>query len=153
MTLYLIGSLENPKIPELGNVLREAGYDVFEDWHAGGPEADREWMRYEMQRGRTYKQALAGYHAHHVFNFDLHHLDRADAGILVYPAGKSAHLELGYMIGRGKPGYILIQDEPAKWDVMVLFATKVCFNLQELIDALNVNGPGLRTTDHAPWNS
>ena len=150
-TLYLIGSLRNPRIVELGNVLREAGYDTFEDWHAGGPQADDEWMRYEKQRGRTYKQALAGYHAAHVFEFDLHHLNRADAAVLVTPAGKSAHLELGYVIGRGKPGYILIEEEVDRWDVMTLFATKVCFNLQELIDALG--GPSRRTVDHAPWNA
>jgi len=155
MILYLIGSLRNPRIVEYGNALREAGYDCFEDWHAGGPEADNEWQRYETQRGRTYKQALAGYHAAHVFEYDLHHLNRADAGVLIAPAGKSAHLELGYIIGCGKPGYMLFDQDPERWDVMALFATTVCFSVQELIDALRGagSGAGRRTVDHAPWNS
>ncbi len=155
MTLYLIGSLRNPRIVEIGNTLREAGYDVFCDWHAGGPQADDEWMRYEKQRGHTYKQALAGYHAAHVFEFDLRHLNRADAAALIAPAGRSAHLELGYIIGQGKPGYMLLEEEPERWDVMALFATQVCFTLQELIDALAryEQGPSRRTVSHAPWNS
>ena len=166
MVVYLIGSLRNPKIVEIGNVLREAGYDCFEDWHAGGPEADDEWQRYETQRGRSYKQALAGYHAAHIFHYDLHHLDRADVGVLIAPAGKSAHLELGYLIGHGKPGYMLFEQDPERWDVMALFATQVCFSLQELIEALRTyesgasrrtvdqpDTPERRTVDHAGWDS
>jgi nucleoside 2-deoxyribosyltransferase len=48
------------------------------------------------------------------------------------PAGKSAHLELGYMIGRGKPCFVLFDEEPERWDVMYQFATAVCFSYEEL---------------------
>ena len=152
MIIYLIGSLRNPKIVESANVLREAGHEVFEDWHAGGPEADDEWMRYERERGRTYQQALAGYHAQHVFDFDKYHLDRADAGVLILPAGKSAHLELGYLIGRGKPGFVYMPEEPDRYDVMYLFCTKICFSLQELIDSLTWM-QRQRATNLRPGNS
>jgi len=135
-TVYLIGSLRNPAILELGNQLREEGFEVFNDWIAAGPEADDYWQKYEQNRGRTYSEALAGYAAQHVYHFDKFHLDRCDAGVLVLPAGKSGHLEFGYMIGKGKPGFILLDKEPERFDVMYNFATAVCSNQEELVKGL-----------------
>jgi hypothetical protein len=158
-TIYVIGSLRNPCITEVGNALRGAGYDTFEDWHAGGKEADDEWQRYERERGRTYKEALRGYHALNVFNFDLYHLNRSHAAVLVMPAGRSAHLELGYIIGQGKPGYVLFDQEPERFDVMYNFATDVCFSIEELMGALkgydqksDVIQRQVREYRDAPWN-
>jgi nucleoside 2-deoxyribosyltransferase len=48
------------------------------------------------------------------------------------PAGKSGHLELGYMVGCGKPGYILFDKEPERLDQMVQFATDIFFDAKEL---------------------
>jgi hypothetical protein len=137
MKLYLIGSLRNPKIPELGKKIRALGYDVFDDWHGAGKIADESWQEYEQIRGRTYQQALDGYAAWQIFNFDKKHLDASDLGVLVHPAGKSGHLEFGYLIGRGKPGYILFDQEPERWDVMARFATHVCFSEEELCKYLS----------------
>lgn len=153
MNLYLIGSLRQQHVPDVGNALRQAGHEVYDDWFAGGREADDEWMRYEKRRGRSFQEALEGWAAKQVFTWDYEHLQRADAGVLVLPAGRSAHLELGWMIGRGKPGYILLDKEPDRFDVMYRFATRVCVNLEELIMTLHDNGPGRRTVDAAPWNA
>lgn len=135
--IYLIGSLRNPEIPELGNSLRLCGFDVFDDWFAGGKIADDEWQAYENARGHSYKEALGGYAARHVFEFDKHHLDRADIGVLVLPAGKSGHLELGYMAGQGKPTFVLFDKIPERYDVMYQFATAVTFDVYELQKALS----------------
>lgn len=41
MKVYVIGSLRNPRIPEIANELREKlGCEVFDDWHAAGPHGD-----------------------------------------------------------------------------------------------------------------
>lgn len=133
--IYLIGSLRNPKVPEIANALRGSGFEVFDDWYAAGPEADDKWRDYEIGRGHSYVEALAGYAAKHVFSFDLEHLNRSKAVVLVLPAGKSGHLELGYGIGRGKAGYILL-DTPDRWDVMYKFATRVTDDLGEIIDEI-----------------
>jgi nucleoside 2-deoxyribosyltransferase len=90
-------------------------------------------MAYERMRGRTYVEALDGWHAKHVFDFDKRHLDRATAGVLVSPAGKSAHLELGYLLGKGKPGFIFFTEEPERWDIMTQFATGLHTNVDALI--------------------
>ena len=136
MVIYLIGSLRNPEIPVIGNYLRSLGLEVFDDWFAAGPIADDSWQEYETGRGHSYKEALKGYAAKHVFDFDLHHLNRADTGVLVMPAGKSGHLELGYLRGQGKPVYILFDKETERYDQMYQFAEEVFFNKEELGRAL-----------------
>jgi nucleoside 2-deoxyribosyltransferase len=136
--IYLIGSLRNPAIPMIAACLRELGFEVFDDWFAAGPEADDYWQKYEQERGHTYAQALAGFAANHVYHFDKHHLDTCDIAILALPAGKSGHLELGYAIGSGKAGYILLDESKPveRWDVMYLFAKEVHHTLDTLLAAL-----------------
>lgn len=137
-SVYLIGSLRNSKIPRLASRLeQQLGIEVFDSWFSPGPEADSYWRKYEKLRGRSYKQALNSYAAKHVFEFDKFNIDRCDAGLLIMPAGRSGHLELGYMLGQGKPGYILFDKEPSRWDVMVQFATAVFFNEKELYHTLS----------------
>ena len=142
MNVYLIGSLRNPQIPYIANELRGVGYDVFDDWFAPGPEADDFWQKYETARGHSYKEALNGYAANHIFNFDLHHLQKADIAVLVLPTGKSGHLEFGWMVGKGKPGFVLFgAGEPERWDVMYQFANDICFTTETLIDTLTAKHP------------
>jgi nucleoside 2-deoxyribosyltransferase len=136
-SIYIIGSLRNPEVVKLGNALRKLGLDAFEDWAAPGKNTDDCWKAYEKKRGRTYGQALKGYAATHVFEFDKHHLDRTDAAVLLMPAGRSGHLELGYTIGRGKPGFILFPKEPtSRWDVMLQFATQIFFSQNDFLNTL-----------------
>jgi len=130
--IYIIGSLRNEKIPHIAKQLRELGFDVFDDWFSPGPEADEFWRKYEQVRGSTYKQALSNWAGKHVFEFDKFHIDRSQIGVLIMPAGKSGHLELGYMIGQGKPGFIFFEEEPERWDVMHQFATEICVTMDEL---------------------
>ena len=135
-SIYLIGSLRNPEIPKLGNRLRSIGWEAFDDWYGAGNEADDKWQQYEDLRGRSYKEALHGYAARHVFAFDQFHLNRVDAACLVLPAGKSGHLELGYAAGLGKRTYILFDTIPERYDVMYNFATDVFFSQDEFLEAI-----------------
>ena len=140
--IYLIGSLRNEKIPHLAKELRETlKTEVFDDWFSPGPEADDFWRKYEKVRGSTYKEALSNWAGKHVFEFDKFHIDRLGIGVMAMPAGKSGHLELGYMLGQGKRGYIFFDKEPERWDVMYQFATGIFFSKEELIEKLlNVIG-------------
>lgn len=135
--IYLIGSLRNPEIPLLAQYLRQLGYNIFDDWYAAGPEADDIWKTYEIQRGRDYPQALKSHHADEVFGFDKKHLDRSQGCILVLPAGKSCHLEFGYMIGKGRWGIILL-DSPDRWDIMYRFATGIVYTREELVNSIEM---------------
>lgn len=135
--IYLIGSLRNTMVPEVAARLRDKGFDVFDDWYAAGEIADDSWRDYEKARGRTYVEALKCPAAKHVFEFDLKWLKASNAAVLVLPAGKSSHLELGWMLGQGKRGFVLL-DSPDRWDVMYQFATGVCSSVDELIVALEM---------------
>lgn len=135
--LYIIGSLKNPRVQVVANALRCAGIDAWDDWASVGPDCDDEWQRYERARGRSYEAALAGAHAQNVFRFDLEHLTRASAVLLVLPAGKSAHLELGWCIGRGTPAYILLEEDyTGRLDVMYAFANGVFHGVDTLVARL-----------------
>ena len=132
-SLYLIGSLRNPQIADIANAIEdETDVEIFASWAAAGPEADDYWKEYEQKRGKSYLEALDGFAAKHVFEFDKYHLDRTDGAILVLPAGRSGHLELGYSLGSGKRGYVLL-DDPDRWDVMYQFADGVYNTVEALI--------------------
>ena len=131
--VYLVGSLRNPEVTKIAKRLREYGLEVFDDWMAAGPEADDYWMKYEQQRGHSLAEAIKGHAAQHVFHFDKRHLEAADAVVLVLPAGRSGHLELGWALGRGKRCYILLDREPERFDVMYAFADGVYTDLKALM--------------------
>lgn len=136
--IYLFGSLANPRILDLTKQLREAGHEVFSEWFASGEGADERWKDYFKQLGYSYQETLRSDFVDTAFNFDLEHMRRADVGVLVMPAGRSGHLELGWMLGQGKRGYILFPDgEPERPDLMVKLATKVLFSIEELLNELD----------------
>lgn len=136
MKVYVISSLSNSRVQEVSAAIRKQGHEVFDDWLAAGPEADDYWKTYEEARGHTFIQALSGHAARHVFEYDFHHLAEADIVVLVAPAGKSAFLELGWALGAGRTGYILLEEESERWDVMFKFADGVFDNLEDLLAKL-----------------
>ncbi len=116
--------------------LRWLGFDVFDDWFAAGEKADDAWQAYEQGRGHTFEEALRGYAAQHVFEFDHHHLLESDIGVLLLPAGKSGHIEAGFLAGQGKPVYVLLPEEPDRFDVMYAFFENVFCEREDLLIAL-----------------
>jgi len=138
--IYFIGSLRNEKVPFLAKKLRKIGVkEVFDDWFSPGPHADDFWRNYEKTRGSTYSQALNGWAGKHIFEFDSFHIERSTTGVLYMPCGKSGHTELGVMIGRGKKGYVLFDEEPKRWDVMYQYADGIFFNFDDLKEELIKN--------------
>lgn len=133
--------MRNEHVPNVANTLRDrTDWQVFDDWHCVGPEADDYWQQYERDRGRHYREALYGPHATNVFNFDKAWLEKADAVCLIAPAGKSAHLELGWSAGQGKRTYVLFDEEPPRFDIMYQFCTNIFFDVEELIKELSKDG-------------
>lgn len=134
--VYLAGSLRNPAIPGIAKAIAR-GIDspkVFCDWYAAGPEADDHWKAFYEGMHYTYVEALKEPASVNTFEFDKRHIDQSRVMVLALPAGKSGHLELGYFIGKGKPGYILLDSDEDRWDVMYQFATGVTADRDELND-------------------
>ena len=133
--IYVAGSLRNPKMPEVRDFLQKhiPEHRIFMDWYAAGPEADDHWKTYYQDLGMTYKEALAAPASVNVYNFDKRHIDMSEFMVLVLPAGKSGHMELGYQIGRGKHGIILLEEGVDRWDVMYQFADLVTYDPDEVV--------------------
>lgn len=142
--IYVAGSLRNPKIPGIARDLAKAtGHRVFSDWFAAGPEADDHWKYYyeamapkDMSAAEKYKWALEQPASINTFNFDERHIKSSDLMVLVLPAGKSGHLELGWFLGQNRPGIILLDDTDVRWDVMYQYATGVVTNFDELVESV-----------------
>lgn len=62
-------------------------------------------------------------------------LDEADVLVLVEPAGRSAHMEAGYAVGRGKPVVVWLigGNRP---ELSLQMAAALCATLDEVLDAL-----------------
>jgi len=146
--IYLIGALKNQRIPDVGNLLRAANYDVMDEWFTPGEFADSNWQEYSRRRGLTFVEALRGRAATNIFLFDRSYLDISDIVVLVMPAGKSAMLELGYAKGRGKKTVIFLDGaDPDRYDIMPNFADAVCLNEEELLAVLTKFSPERRGND------
>lgn len=144
MKIYLGGSLQNEKIKTIANDLRSSlsyGTVVFDDWMAAHPEADEKWREYSLQRGMSYEDAIRSNAGQNVFTMDMLHLIGSDVFVLILPAGKSAHLEAGFMAGLrtagfGKRMYILSDGPEPRYDVMYAFADAVFRNGDDLTHRL-----------------
>ena len=135
--IYIIGALKNAEITSIAAELRPK-YDVFDQWITPGPDADQYLFEYAKKRGWNYKEALTCDAARNNFDFDKRHIDSSDIVVMVMPAGKSAHLELGYSIGMGKEAHILFDKEPERFDLMYNFVPvdNIHFNVESLKNRL-----------------
>lgn len=136
--IYVIGSLKNRGIMNLAVRLRKKfpKVDFFCGWTSVGPRADEYLVEHAKIRGLNYRQTLALPEADLAFNFDLDHIDQADAGLLVMPCGKSGWAEGGYMRGQGKPVWALFPGQPERFDLMTKFFSDLAFSERELIATL-----------------
>jgi len=136
--IYIVGSLRNKVVPIIANKLRKVNKDweVFDSWYAPGPHADDYLRDYCKAKGLSYKETLKDHAATHIFGFDTKHIIRSTDVVMVMPAGKSGHLELGWSLGKGKRGFVLFDKEPDRVDIMYQFATDIFFNFDELVSEL-----------------
>lgn len=143
--IYVASSWRNEKQPEIVNLLRQNGHEVYDFRHPpnGVPgfawsEIDPAWEGWSARRYRelltTHPIAARG------FLNDLRGMQWADTCLLVLPCGRSAHLEAGWFCGQGKRTIILTQDgeEP---ELMALLATDICINMGEVLGRLDGGCP------------
>lgn len=100
MKIYLASSRRNAHFKPTLLALREAGHEVYDFTDppfAGGTDAPDVWVN--DYQGTVWGR---GTEAAEHFAKDLAAMRWADAIVLVLPAGKSAHLELGWAAGAGK---------------------------------------------------
>lgn len=136
--IYVASSWKNEKQPEVVRVLRNHGHWVYDFHHPVGLEGFR-WSQIGLEvpcSAAEYRKLLYTHpRAAQGFMADFGAMRGADVGLLVLPAGRSAHLELGWMAGAGKRTLILTQDgeEP---ELMNLLASDILISLDEVLEEL-----------------
>lgn len=98
----------------------------------GGEGDANDWQK---ARGERIVEMLRHPIAADGFRHDYSALLDASAGLLVMPAGRSAHLELGWLAGRGKPTVVLL-DEESEAELMWKLADLVTTSLDEAVEFL-----------------
>lgn len=103
MKIYLASSRRNTFFERARDALREAGHEVFDFKH----EDTLVWEAAEHQG------TMAGAETDEViehFNADFDALRAAECTVICLPAGRSAHLELGYATGQGQLTFVYLPD-------------------------------------------
>lgn len=149
--IYVASSWRNEKLQQaVVRALRDWGADVY-DFREPAPgasgfgwrELDPNWQSWSPS---TFIQNLEHPVARGSFRTDMNALKAADLVVLVMRCGRSAHLELGYAVGAGKPTGILLTDgEPELMykmaDCITTEIAMLCFWAAGAAEALGFDDP------------
>lgn len=124
MRIYVASSWRNEPYPQVVDALRADGHEVYDFRNPPGGTGFS-WQQVDASNARdidSYFRALDTDIAERGFLSDEHHLSQCDALLLVLPCGRSAHLEAGFAIGRGKRTVILLHEDKFEPELMYLLA-------------------------------
>jgi hypothetical protein len=150
VNIYVASSWRNEHQPEVVKQLRLLGHSVY-DFRNPKPGnhgfawdqidiAWRDWTVPEWFDGLSHPIAQAG------FKSDFEAMKWADMCVLVLPAGRSAHLELGWAVGTGKKTVLLAPDEYEEPDLMPLMCDKLFSDLSAFLAWLGPSSNEYRCT-------
>lgn len=140
MRIYVASSWRNTRQPVVVEALRAVGHDVYDFRNPGGGDTGFQWsdidQNWKHWAPDEYLKALQHPLATFGFQRDMDALRQCEVCVLVLPCGRSAHLELGWAIGRGRRGYILLEEqiEPELMNRMAC----VVRNVDQLLEELSV---------------
>jgi hypothetical protein len=121
MRLYVASSWRNESRQQLTvDLLREAGHEVYDFIHPpGGDHLGFSWAEidpgWQSWTPGPYFEALEHPIAQAGFDSDFGAMQWADAGVLLLPCGRSAHLEAGWFVGAAKPLWIVLDGTEFGW--------------------------------------
>jgi hypothetical protein len=154
MKVYVASSWRNELYPQVVKAISEAGHEVYDfrnpepgDHGFSWSEIDPDWKDWTPE---DYRAALRTPRAQDGFCKDAAALEDAEAVVLVTPCGPSAHLELGFGLGEGKLGIVLVHWEPqmcyegagfsltrrGEPELMYKLADFLCLTIEEVVDVL-----------------
>lgn len=140
MKVYVASSWRNEKQAGVVEALQHAGHEVYDFKNPAANDNGFHWTEIDPNwKNWTHKEFVEHLYTNRLaekgFNKDMKALDWADACVLVTPCGRSAHLELGYAIGKRKMTVILVSDgEP---ELMYKMADLVTVSMSEVLDFLS----------------
>lgn len=143
--IYTASSWKNQLYPEVVRALRTAGHEVYDyreaissegkqlafDWDQIDPNWES-WTSEQFQRAMSHELAI------NAFASDKAGMDWADIGVLVLPCGKSSHMEAGYMVGRNKKVYILL--DGGRPELTYKLSHNMFISIPELVKGIEQDG-------------
>lgn len=139
LKVYVASSFRNARQPEVVRALRAAGHEVYDFHEAPGfhwSDIDPNWEQWTPDQMRV---ALQHELAKEAFESDQRALDWCDAVVYVLPCGKSASLELGYVVGAGKLAAVLL-DDSGEPETMFKLAHIISLTIDGVLYWLNNDG-------------
>jgi len=132
MRIYVASSWRNYRQPAVVQRLREDGHEVYgvRASEFAWSEIDPAWRNWNA---RQFVAALQHPVAAQGFDNDMAALCAAEATVLLMPCGRSAHLELGYAVGRGQRTAVLLEEHGSDPELMYRMAGLVTDSLEALI--------------------
>ena len=148
MRVYVASSWRNTRYPTVLERLRAEDIPHYDFRNPGpgndgfrwsdvsralyGEESANDWQKAKAER---IVEMLRHPIAARGFWHDFSAITDASAGLLVMPAGRSAHIEIGYIAGRGRPTCVLLDDE-SEAELMWKLTDLVTTSLDEAVEFL-----------------
>ena len=145
--VYVASSWRNILQPHVVEVLRADGHEVYDYRHPEPGNDGFHWSAidpaWKAWTSEQFSESLAHPIADKGFGLDMDALEACDACVLVLPCGRSAHLELGYAVGAGKPTvvYMPAADEP---ELMYRMCDYIATDIKQVRCALSRERPSPR---------
>lgn len=152
MKIYVASSWRNTIQPSIVHALRKEGHEVYDFknpteclpaknavdgpvWKTEVLDQGFHWteiLPYEWTPDQ-FRSALDFPTAKRGFEQDMDSLETCSACVLVLPCGKSAHLELGYLVGKGKLTIVYFPEELADEPVSTSYQPELMYRMCDYI--------------------
>lgn len=138
MKIYVASSWRNAIQPLVVSKLREAGHEVYDfrssegfSWSHIDP-GWRDWTIEEYKKNLDHPLAVKGFRADHEA------MEWADVFVGVQPFGRSASIEMGWAVGKGKATILLLA--PGEPELMIKEFNFICLSIDQVLDGLRLVG-------------
>jgi len=148
--IYLASSWRNKLHTEVLGALREAGHDVFDfkskeplEWGGLSPPTDH----------RSLIDVMLTVEVQDFFLSDLDAMRSADTGVLLLPAGRDAHQEIGWLAGSGRQTFVMTAGERYEHGFMYLLHNGIVSTTYDLVAMLRTYPRGMQIASNgeAMW--
>ena len=145
MKIYVASSWRNEHQPAVVRALRSAGHEVYDFKNPKPGDHGFHWKDVGLEPHEKNAcpparliMALTHERAREGFGHDFGAMKWAQAGVLLLPCGRSAHLEAGWMQGFGKPVLVMAPPDGAAIEPELMYGLlgPICLSTTELVGAL-----------------
>ena len=152
MRIYLASSWRNLKYPVILQALRNQGHDVYDFKNPVEGEHGFLWKEldpdYTQWDAKAYIKILDNPAPKLAYGYNVNALENAQATVLILPCGKSAHLQLGYAVGKKQFTAILLEEGRVEPELMYKMVDCITPSLDILVKELKYREEVIKTMEN-----